>query len=316
LHEFIPKATYVTGQTPVRSMTGYAQARQAEEGMDVWVTLKSVNHRFLDLQFRLGPELEPLSSALEKRIKRHIMRGHLDVSCGVERVKTAELQLDSTQVASYLAAFAAITAQMGHPELMADPNQVLRLPGVLATVGGNGGAPPAAPDVRLQELVVEVLDRALQELNRVRAGEGAALVADLRARLQRLGAAADEIHGAREVLQAGVFARLQRRLLELVGPGVPEERLVQEAALLAERSDVSEELTRLRAHLTLFAAFLDAGGEVGKKLDFLLQELNREVNTLLAKTAGVAAGGLRISELGVVMKAEIEKLREQVQNLE
>ena len=301
---------------PVRSMTGYAQARQNIDGVEVWVTLKSVNHRFLDLQVRSVTELEPLGPLIERRIKQHLVRGHVDVSCGIERGKASGLQLDPLQVEAYLAAFSSITRQMGRPELLADPDQMLRFPGVLVTATASGSAATRTLEVGLREEVLAVLDEALRELNRVRAQEGAALLVDLHARLQRLGAAVDAIDGVHETLQAGIFERLRRRILELAVPGVPEERLVQEAALVAERSDVSEELTRLRAHLALFVGLLEAGGEVGKKLDFILQELNREVNTLLAKTTGVAAGGLRISELGISMKAEVEKLREQVQNLE
>jgi len=120
----------------------------------------------------------------------------------------------------------------------------------------------------------------------------------------------------REGVQQAYFERIQQRMSKMLDGNVDESRLLQEAALLAERSSIDEELVRLRAHIQHFHELLDAGGEVGKKLDFLLQEFNREANTLLSKTSGVAGNGTRITELGLAIKSEIEKAREQVQNLE
>ena len=145
------------------------------------------------------------------------------------------------------------------------------------------------------------------------------MAADMRGRLQNVARSAAAISELRASVEAAELARLRERLQELLagtGAAVSPERLAQEAALLAERGDISEELVRLEAHLAAFAAALDAGGEVGKKLDFLLQELNREANTLLSKTSGLAAAGLRVTGEGLAMKGEIEKIREQVQNIE
>jgi uncharacterized protein (TIGR00255 family) len=155
-------------------------------------------------------------------------------------------------------------------------------------------------------------------LNEVRAQEGAALAAELRASMSRLLAFATEVAELRSGVREALFERLRARLAELMqGTSVSEERLLAEAAVLAEKSDVEEEIVRLRTHVDHFIALLDAGGELGKRLDFLLQELNREANTMLSKTSGASGGNsLRITELGLEMKAEIEKAREQVQNLE
>jgi uncharacterized protein (TIGR00255 family) len=158
----------------------------------------------------------------------------------------------------------------------------------------------------------------VEKLNEVRAQEGAALVAELRASMLRLRAFAEEMVGLRNGVREAQFERLRSRLVELTeGVPVSEERLLTEAAVLAEKSDIEEEIVRLRTHVDRFIAMLDEGGELGKRLDFLLQELNREANTMLSKTSGAAGqNSLRITELGLEMKAEIEKCREQVQNLE
>jgi uncharacterized protein (TIGR00255 family) len=155
-------------------------------------------------------------------------------------------------------------------------------------------------------------------LNEVRAQEGAALGAELRASMLRLRAFAEEMAGLRNGVREAQFERLRSRLMELTqGVPVSEERLLAEAAVLAEKSDIEEEIVRLRTHVDRFVAMVDEGGELGKRLDFLLQELNREANTMLSKTSGASgSNSLRITELGLEMKAEIEKAREQVQNLE
>ncbi|MBV8632502.1 MAG: DUF1732 domain-containing protein, partial [Silvibacterium sp.] len=132
-------------------------------------------------------------------------------------------------------------------------------------------------------------------------------------RLQRL---VDEAAGLRQDVLQAYFERISQRMAEMLGASFDRDRVLQEAALLAERSDVDEEIIRLRTHIDHFRSLIAAGGEIGKKLDFLLQEMNREANTLLSKTGGIAGNGPRITELGLGMKSEIEKAREQVQNLE
>jgi len=158
----------------------------------------------------------------------------------------------------------------------------------------------------------------VEKLNEGRAQEGASLAAELRASMLRLREFAEEMAGLRNGVREVQFDRLRSRLLELTeGAPVSEERLLTEAAVLAEKSDIEEEIVRLRTHVDRFVAMLNAGGELGKRLDFLLQELNREANTMLSKTSGASGeNSLRITELGLEMKAEIERSREQVQNLE
>jgi uncharacterized protein (TIGR00255 family) len=173
-------------------------------------------------------------------------------------------------------------------------------------------------NAELDAAVMAEMPALIDRLNAVRAQEGAALAAELRASMGRLRAFAEEMASLRNGVREAQFERLRTRLAELTeGVAVSEERILAEAAVLAEKSDVEEEIVRLRTHIDRFNSMLDEGGELGKRTDFLLQELNREANTMLSKT-GSAAGenSLRITELGLEIKAEIEKAREQVQNLE
>ncbi len=150
----------------------------------------------------------------------------------------------------------------------------------------------------------------------MRAREGEALEAILHGTLDRLAEANDGVAALRPEVEERYQARLTERLLAATGPEFNRQRLLEEVAMLIERGDIAEELTRMTTHIGHFRELLKAGGEVGKKLDFLLQEMNREANTLLSKTGGVAGKGTRITELGLAMKSEIEKAREQIQNVE
>jgi uncharacterized protein (TIGR00255 family) len=199
---------------------------------------------------------------------------------------------------------------VGEPDLSA----MLRIPGVMSVEASTG----AGDTSELEGAVVALVPLLVEKLNEGRRQEGEALVAELRASMLRLRAFSTEMAGLRNGVREAQFERLRARLTELTqGVVVSEERLLTEAAALAEKSDIEEEIVRLRTHVDRFVALLDEGGELGKRLDFLLQELNREANTMLSKTSGATGeNSLRITELGLEMKAEIEKAREQVQNLE
>ncbi len=301
--------------TPIRSMTGYGAGTRAAGGITVRMRLRSVNHRFLDLQLRLPPELEGAQAALERQLRGALRRGHVQLVAVVEREAGAAAQANTAMAKAYLAAWRHLAQELSLPA--APPEglawELLRLPGILA--------PAQEPEdaAALGELAQAVLVDCLAEHGRSREQEGAAMAADMRGRLQNVARSAAAIREMRASVEAAYLARLRERLQELLagtGAVIPPERLAQEAALLAERGDISEELVRLEAHLAAFAAALDGGGEVGKKLDFLLQELNREANTLVSKTSGLAAAGLRVTGEGLAMKGEIEKIREQVQNIE
>lgn len=298
----------------IYSMTGYAIARGASsERPGFSLAIKSVNHRFLDLHMRLPSFCDALEMQIRRVLKETLKRGHIEVTLQVERRSSAQIELNDDLLGAYIEAHARAAAMYGL-EGQLDLNALLRIPGVMTaevTTGVEGNA-------ELDAAVMAEMPGLIERLNAVRAEEGKALAAELRASMGRLQVFADEMAELRNGVRVAQFERLKARLAELTeGVAVTEERLLAEAAVLAEKSDVEEEIVRLKTHIDRFVAMLDEGGELGKRLDFLLQEFNREANTMLSKT-GAAAGdnGLRITELGLEIKAEIEKAREQVQNLE
>jgi uncharacterized protein (TIGR00255 family) len=295
-------------------MTGYASVRGSVwDGVAFTLSMKSVNHRFLDMNLRLPSSCDGLEAQMRKMLKESLRRGHVEVTLQVERRTNSGIQLNAVLLGAYLQAYREASAAHGlayEPDL----NAMLRIPGVMSVESGVGAVDGAGFD---GEVLAQVPD-LIAKFNEVRAQEGDALAMELRRSMTRLGTFAEEMAGLRNGVREAQFERLRGRLMELTeGVSVSEERLLAEAALLAEKSDVEEEVVRLRTHVERFVAMLDEGGELGKRLDFLLQELNREANTMLSKTSGAAGkNSLRITELGLEMKAEIERAREQVQNLE
>jgi uncharacterized protein (TIGR00255 family) len=316
-----------TAKSPIRSMTGYASAQSAtEDGLAFTLSMKSVNHRFLDLSMRLPGESDGLEITLRKLIKDRVKRGHLDVTLHVERrarEAAQTVQLNHELLSGYVQAFHD-AAKQHHFNAEPDLHELLRMPGVLSSDTPAGGPDPARA-AAVEAAVMALAPGLLDQLNQMRESEGGTLAEELRASMQRLRKLAEQCAGLRAGAREAHFERLRTRVGELLRASseaeaagqVTEQRLLAEAALLVERSDIEEELVRLRAHIESFVEMLDAGGEVGKRLDFLLQELNREGNTLLSKTSGGDPGiGLRLTALGLEIKAEIERAREQVQNLE
>jgi len=290
-------------------MTGFAQVKgQIDGGAAFSLSIKSVNHRFLDLHFRLPANTDTLEVSLRRVLKEELARGHVDVNLSFEQAGSVPLTLNRQLVATYVQAFRAAAIEAG---IAAEPdlNAVLRLPGAL-----DSNAAPA--DAELTPAVLAKINEALLNLNRMREEEGRAMDRELRERLAHLQSGCTEVRKHRETVLKTYSERLKSRLQEWLGASVDSDRIVQEAALLADRSDIQEELVRLENHVQHFLGLLDAGGEVGKKLDFLLQEMNREANTLLSKTSGLAGDAVRITEAGLAMKSDIEKAREQVQNIE
>ena len=305
-------------------MTGFASAQSAtEDGLAFTLTLKSVNHRFLDLSLRLPGDCDALEVALRRLIKERVRRGHVDVTLHLERrahEQAATIQLNRELLAAHMHVFHE-AAKLHHFNVEPDLNEMLRMPGVLSPEAG-AAAPDATRAAALEAAVMALAPSLIEQLNHVRAAEGATLAAELRAEMLRLRALAEEAAELRAGAREAHYERLRTRIGELLKADeangeVSDSRLLAEAALLVERSDIEEELVRLRAHIESFVEMLDTGGELGKRLDFLLQELNREANTMLSKTTGGDPGiGLRLTALGLEMKAEIERAREQVQNLE
>jgi uncharacterized protein (TIGR00255 family) len=297
----------------VLSMTGFAgMSGVAAGGRSLAMTVKSVNHRHLDLQVRVPMGLDALEPGIRKAVKAAVRRGHVELTCMLEKeTQTVAVDWNEALVAAHVTAFRRAAERFGVTQ-EPDLNGILRLPGVLSSSSVTlDFAEMEAPALKS----VEVL---LEKFNASRALEGESLAAELRAGMDRLAALTSEARELRVGVAAAEFAKLKARLKVLLeGEGVSEDRMMAEAALLATRSDVEEELVRLKTHVERFCELLAAGGELGRQLDFLLQEMNREANTLMSKT-GSSSGdnGLRLTEVGLQMKVELERAREQVQNLE
>ena len=294
---------------PIRSMTGFAQVKgQVNAQLSFTLSLKSVNHRFLDLHFRMPSETDSLEMKLRRVLKERVARGHVELTLSLDRGSNEGFVLNREMVGGYIKAFRAAAAEFG---LSAEPdlNVILRMPGAM-----DGGV--EAADGELEATVLSKIDDALTRLNSMRDEEGRGIERELRERMEHIQKAGAGVERHRQAILQSYVEKLRTRMQELVGANVDPERLLQEAALLVDRSDIQEELVRLQTHIKHFLGLLDEKGEVGKKLDFLLQEMNREANTLLSKTSGLAGDALKITEMGLVMKSEIEKSREQVQNVE
>ena len=272
------------------------------------LSLKSVNHRFLDLHFRLPSDTDALEMKLRRMLKEKMARGHVEVILNLDRSGTNGVALNRQLISGYVEAFRAAADEFG-VEGEPDLNVVLRMPGAMDAGAERSGD-------ALETAVMARVEEALTRLNEMREDEGRSISTELRARMASLEKAAAGVEAHRSTILRSYSDRLQSRMQELIGAQVDKERILQEVAVLVDRSDIQEELVRLSAHVKQFFGLLDQGGEVGKKMDFLLQEMNREANTLLSKTSGLAGEALRITEMGLLMKSEIEKSREQVQNLE
>jgi uncharacterized protein (TIGR00255 family) len=292
----------------MKSMTGYGRGAVTGDDFSVSVDLKTVNNRFLDIHLRTGSELSPLEPAIKRRISSRLSRGRVDVTVSFERTGQVAYELNRPLIAGYVEALKQMRQDFGITGEL-DINVIARIPGALQPAR-NG------MDERMVAALEEAVDEALDELEKMRQSEGEALRLEMRDRVQKIEALVPTIEQSAGGLADTYRVRLQKRIAELVNRGgqiveLDPSRLAQEVAYLADRSDVSEEMVRLRSHLSQFQDALDSQNEAGKMLDFLLQELNREANTTLSKSTD-----LTIKEAALAIKAEVEKLREQVQNVE
>ena len=289
-------------------MTGFGRGSNAAENYSVSVDLKTVNNRFLDIHLRAGSELALLEGAIKRRISNRLSRGRVDVTITFERTGEIAYEINRPLIAGFVNAMKLLQQEFN---LQGDPdiNVIARLPGAMQ---------PAKDglDATMATGIDAAVDEALDELEQMREREGEALKTEMLMRVDRIAQQVPVIETAAERLTDVYRTRLQKRVGELLTRDgqtaeVDSARLAQEVAYLADRSDISEEIVRLRSHLVQFGETVISSGETGKRLDFLLQELNREANTVLSK-----ATELVIKEAGLVIKAEVEKLREQVQNVE
>jgi uncharacterized protein (TIGR00255 family) len=306
----------------IRSMTGYSSGRTEEPEFSLSVSIKSTNHRFLDLQLRLPAALERFEPAVRRSVKERVARGHVEVTLSFERMGAQQLRLNRQLLEGYVAASDGIRQQFG---VLAPPDPValLRIPGMIASADGDL---PDEMAERARTVLEHLLEQALAEHEAMRVAEGQALERDVQSRLDRVKALTAGVAGLAGNAQELYRRRLETRLRELMGSEhggalssssvIEPGRLAQEVLYLVSRSDVAEELTRLESHLAQAATLIRDSSEVGKKLDFLLQEMNREANTILSKTNDVPEAGPEIARQAIDMKTEVEKLREQAQNIE
>ena len=300
-------------------MTGYAQARAEQNGWSLRLSLRSVNHRFLDLRVHMPEGFEAFEPQMRQLVRDHIQRGHVDLTVHLELSRSAGLQIDRKLAGAYWRAIEELRQELN---LAPEPHlgALLRLPGVVASPGSASAAASAFDEKELEQLGSRLgacLAEALGKLDEMRREEGRSLAREMNELLSSIGTKTARLEALSERSRPVYAQRLKVRLQELLGTlPVDPIRVAQEAAVLAERADVAEELARLRSHVDQFDRLIHEAGELGKKLDFLLQEMQREANTLLSKTPGLGQEGLDMTELGLQVKADIEKLREQVQNVE
>ena len=292
----------------MKSMTGFGRGAFSSEAFGVTVEIKTVNNRYLDIHLRLGQDLSAIEMIVRKRVGARLSRGRVDLNINFDRTGAATYEVNRPLIAGYVKALREIKQELGLAGEI-DVNSLARVPGALTAARDSF-------DEQNMAGVESALDQALDSLEQMRESEGAALAAEMRVRVAKIEAEVPIIEDAAAGLADAYRQRLQKRVTELIARGsqaveLDAGRLAQEVAYLADRSDISEELARLRSHLEQFRSSIDADGEVGKRLDFLLQELNREANTVLSKSTEIA-----IKDSALAIKAEVEKLREQVQNVE
>ena len=297
----------------IRSMTGYSRVEVQEAGFSLAVSIRGTNHRFLDPQLRLPPSLEALEPGVRRLLKEHVARGHVEITVGFTGAGPIELEIDRKLLSAYLKGYQMLKQEFGgaaEPDIMA----LLRVPGLVA----NGSSELEPEDFeRIRQAMENSMAQALAKFNEMRAREGESLESDILSRLARLAALRSTVCQLADRAPQYYKQRLEGRIRDLAGSAEMDGgRLAQEVAYLASRSDIAEELTRFQSHLDQIRHLFKDSSEVGKKLDFLLQEMNREANTLLSKTTDVPEVGMEITRQAIEMKTEIEKLREQAQNIE
>jgi uncharacterized protein (TIGR00255 family) len=289
-------------------MTGYGQATAENERFRIAVSARSVNHRFLDLALRVGDDYRDLEPAVRRAVDRRLHRGRLDLRIAVERLgdDAASVHVDPQVARDLVAALGGLEVPGldDRPLAMAD---LLRLPEVVKV--------RRRTDDLVEEdqaWMVGVVEQAIERLVELRETEGAQLAAVLGERVRSLGELVERLAAVREEVRGRLVENMRRRVAELLdGSELPAERVLQESAVLAEKIDIQEELDRLAAHLETFSSSMSADGAVGRRLDFLAQEIHRELNTL-----GVKCRDARMAEWVIDGKVVCEQLREQVQNVE
>jgi len=290
----------------ILSMTGYGSGSAQKDELAVSVEIRTVNHRFLDLHVRLSREYLFLEGEIQQLVRNALDRGRVEVNTTVQNSGAAALLINSGLAKAYMEATGKLKQEF-HLEDSLDLKTILALPGILqnrdSAIDDTGA---------VSELLHKSMSVALEGVLKMRRQEGEALRADMLRNLGGVEESASRIRALSQNSAAEAMQKLRDRLSQLLSQGgIDPQRLAQEAALLADKCDISEEVARLTSHIEQYYELMDGKEKAGKKLDFLLQELQREANTILSKS-----GNLEISRSAISIKADIEKLREQVQNVE
>jgi len=291
----------------ILSMTGYGTGSAQNGDITVSVEIKTVNHRFLDMHIRLAREYLFLEQDIQQMVRAALDRGRVEVSAVIQNSNAAAFSINTTLIRKYLEAADKIKEEF-HLSDSLELKTILSLPGVLQSETGDA----SENEEILSDLIRSSIRNALEGVERMRKREGEALRASI---LQNLGVIEENTERIRDLSlkSAGECLEKLRERIALLVPqgGIDPQRLAQEAAFLADKGDISEEIGRLGSHIDQYRAFADGKEKAGKKLDFMLQEMQREANTILSKS-----GNLEISRLAIAIKTDIEKMREQVQNIE
>jgi uncharacterized protein (TIGR00255 family) len=298
----------------IRSMTGFARVSRSTPFGDITLSIKTVNHRGLDMHIHMPMEFDGVEPALRTAVRKRVVRGHVQLQVFFKRAAgpASANAINEPLLHSWLEAFRDLAGRFGI-DSKPDLNQALRMPGMLEI-----SAAGVVLDIESQESeVLAAAALAIDELDTFRVREGDAIEKEIRMRAACLRQLVREMEEIRGRALPAFQRRLHDRLREMLDAAhIEPARIAQEAAILAERSDIAEELVRLKTHADQVESLLSADGETGKKLDFLLQEMNREANTILSKTGGLGETGLTLTDLGLAAKAEIDRIREQALNIE
>lgn len=298
----------------VLSMTGYGQSQIHGDDFVVTVNLKAVNHRFFDLSLRLAQELQLFEPNIKQTLKQSLVRGSVSAVVSYEGTGEIPVKVNEPLASAYLQA-ARLLREKFNLQSELELNSLLRLPSVVTF-----GAADSMPEERLRERLApaleHALDTALAMVKEMRKAEGRQLEMDLQSRTMTISRHVDSIEAGMQSISQAYYDKLKEEVTRLTSTtNIDPVRLAQEVAYLTEKCDITEEVTRLKSHTKQFLKLLEDGAEMGKKLDFLLQEMHREINTIQSKTASIVGQARVASDHAIEIKAEIEKLREQVQNV-
>ena len=290
----------------MNSMTGYGRAVAQADGREMTVEVRAVNHRFLDLSLRLPRALNFLESDVRALVGETLRRGHADITLTYRNTRqdARKVQADTALASNYLEALRKLAKKTGVKDDI-KVSQLAALPDIVTVLEQE------EDQDAVRALMAKALEEALKQLAAMRQTEGKNLQGDLKTILSRVDVRINLMESTAMDMPQMAKERIENRLRELAVQGVDESRLAQEAALLADRCAVDEELARLRSHVAQLRQMFDESGDIGRRMDFLVQELNREVNTIASKSQDSA-----LTAIAVELKSDIEKLREQIQNVE